>query len=187
MRKGGYKIISLKSSTLYEDIESNYYKPLLLTDIVIDGVDKHDLFVNVEVWDGNYIIDAYDRTISITPENQVTMTEGGKHLYVHNITMHRNDNQAYAVQILVLNADPREYNTFDLVNQNISGETYGTIASGVDSQGDGYVVFSINRIDDNTMYTWHNYIGDDSEVIDYMDWRKTSTNIVFKDTVTKVF
>lgn len=170
MRKGGYKIISLKSSTLYEDIESNYYKPLLLTDIVIDGVDKHDLFVNVEVWDGNYIIDAYDRTIAITPENQVTMTEGGKHLYKHLITIsysNQNDENQYVYLTMYLNTKEEintknklktylarygEYSVTGTVNYlealTISGETLPTTV-GYSSINNDIYISTIN--DENTI------------------------------------
>lgn len=95
-KKGGYKIIDLKNNDLtssntidgiYDAIEGNYGKPILLSGIVIDSVEKDDIFVNVEVSGSDYIIKAYDRTITITSSDVVTSVEGGNHLYEYNIIL----------------------------------------------------------------------------------------------------
>lgn len=92
--KGGYKIIDLKNNDLtssntidgvYDAIEGNYGKPILLSGIVIDGVEKDDIFVNIEVSGSDYIIKAYDRTITITSSDVVTSVEGGNHLYFYKM------------------------------------------------------------------------------------------------------
>ena len=56
MKKGGYKIIDLKNTNLtlsganikglYEEIESNYRKPILLSGIIINGYEYADQMVN---------------------------------------------------------------------------------------------------------------------------------------------
>lgn len=93
-KKGGYKIIDLKNNDLtssntiegiYDAIEGNYGKPILLSGIVIDSVEKDDIFVNVEVSGSDYVIKAYDRTITITSSDVVTSVEGGNHLYYVNV------------------------------------------------------------------------------------------------------
>ena len=71
--KGGYKIIDLKGvdvtkSTLmikgiYESIESNYGKPLLISGIVIDGVEKDDVFVQATLNGTAYEFNIYGYTI----------------------------------------------------------------------------------------------------------------------------
>lgn len=79
--KGGYKIIDLKGNDLtststidgiYESIEGNYRKALLLSGIVIDDVEKDDTFVTANVTGDNYVIIAYGRTITITPDDEVS-------------------------------------------------------------------------------------------------------------------
>lgn len=70
--RGGYAIISLKSPTIYEDIETNLYKPILLTDIVIDDIEKNDVFSMVRVEDTTLIFDnIYGKQISINDDNVV--------------------------------------------------------------------------------------------------------------------
>lgn len=77
--KGGYIIVSLASldivssgatkevKGIYEKIEGSYGKPILLTDIVLDGVEKHDIFVMAEVVGTNYVINGvYGKQINIT-------------------------------------------------------------------------------------------------------------------------
>lgn len=94
--KGGYKIIDLKNNDLtssntingiYDAIEGNYGKPILLSGIVIDSVEKDDIFVNVEVSNSVYVIKAYNRTINITSSDVVTSVEGGNHLYLYSFDM----------------------------------------------------------------------------------------------------
>lgn len=84
MLKGGYKIIDLHGKNIsadavtipniYEEIEGNYYKPLLLSGIVISDIERADVFISVISNSGNYVISIYGGTITITPENTVTFT-----------------------------------------------------------------------------------------------------------------
>lgn len=83
MINGGYKIISLSSPTVHDDIENNYSKAIMLTDIIIDGVEKPDIFVSeYSVVSGNFVFYVYDKTVTVTADNEVTYKDGGKHLYV---------------------------------------------------------------------------------------------------------
>lgn len=74
-RKGGYKIIDLKGldfssniviDGIHEDIEDNYGKPLLFSGIVIDGVEKDDVFANVVVNGDGYDVTLYGQTLHIS-------------------------------------------------------------------------------------------------------------------------
>lgn len=82
MIKGGYKIINLKNvaidtengttlTGIYNDIENNYRKPLLLSGVVIDGVEKADTFINVIVSDGNYTFSTYGKTYTISSDDLI--------------------------------------------------------------------------------------------------------------------
>lgn len=80
--RGGYQMLDFRgisiSSTavtidgVYETIEGNYYKPLLLCGINIGGVDKNDIFVELSTSNSNYTFDVYGGIITITKENKVT-------------------------------------------------------------------------------------------------------------------
>lgn len=82
---GGYVIISLKSPTIYEDIEANLYKPILLTDIVIDGVEKNDVFTQVRVENSALIFDnIYGKEVDVSDDNVVEYIDspsGSSQLY----------------------------------------------------------------------------------------------------------
>lgn len=83
MKNGGYKIIDLHDNNLtavstiikgvYEDIKNSYRKPLLLSGIVIDGVEKNDAFVVAEAGVGSYVIKYGEKVITITSEDGVTV------------------------------------------------------------------------------------------------------------------
>lgn len=84
MIKGGYKIINLKDTSinaeggstiagLYDAIEHNYRKPLLLSGIVIDGVEKPDTFISVASADGSYTFTAYGKTYTVNNADLVTI------------------------------------------------------------------------------------------------------------------
>ena len=75
-RKGGYKIIDLKGydftnadmviDGIYDTIESNYGKPLLFTGIVIDGIEKDDVYAMVETIGSTYRVTLYDKVVTIS-------------------------------------------------------------------------------------------------------------------------
>lgn len=88
--KGGYKLIDLKESKLtvdgggvtvkgiYNSIENSYNKPLILTGINIDGVERNDVFTVFSADSGNYVanISATEK-ITITNADLVTITTIG--------------------------------------------------------------------------------------------------------------
>ena len=82
--KGGYKISDFKDTNLvtgkastiegvYDAIESNYRKALLISGIVIDGVEKADCFVSFTISSGNYVSEIYGLTLTITSADAVTV------------------------------------------------------------------------------------------------------------------
>ena len=84
---GGYIIISLNDEDIYEKIERNLYKPILLTDIVIDGVEKNDVFTMAKVEGTNIVFkDIYDKDITISDDNSVTIGNP-KRLYINIINI----------------------------------------------------------------------------------------------------
>ena len=84
MRKGGYKVINLNDNNLttsnttitgiYEDVESNYRKAILLSGITINGVEYSDCFTTFNVSGSNLIATVYNNTITITDTDIVTAT-----------------------------------------------------------------------------------------------------------------
>ena len=87
---GGYVIISLNDEDIYEKIERNLYKPILLTDIVINGIEKNDVFTTAYVEGTNIVFkDIYDKDITISDDNSISIGDNGKHLYeyvyTHNV------------------------------------------------------------------------------------------------------
>lgn len=82
--KGGYKIIDFKDINLvtgtastiagvYDAIESNYRKAILISGIVIDGVEKADTFVDLSIDNANYTGTLYGKTLTITKADLVTV------------------------------------------------------------------------------------------------------------------
>ena len=81
---GGYKIIDLKNKSItttgvtikgiYKEIEGSYRKPLLLTHIVINGVEKNDAFVNVVVQTSIYKFSLYGYSWEINSADLVKIT-----------------------------------------------------------------------------------------------------------------
>lgn len=82
--KGGYKIIDLKGTNLttaeavtitgiYDKIENSYHKPLLLSGIVIDDVEKNDVYVQPQLSSTSYVFELYGYTLTITDEDSLTL------------------------------------------------------------------------------------------------------------------
>lgn len=83
--KGGYKIIDLKNTALadgvaatipgiYEQIEGNYRKPLLLEGIQLDGVEYPAAYIEPVVSSDDYVFNLYGYTFEITDDDAVTAT-----------------------------------------------------------------------------------------------------------------
>lgn len=88
-RKGGYKIIDLKGldfsedmviKGIHESIEDNYGKPLLFSGIVIDGVEKDDVFANAVVNGDGYDIKLYGNFYHIN-NLDVVEKENATHIF----------------------------------------------------------------------------------------------------------
>lgn len=82
---GGYHIINLlnKSITtaaqitvpgIYNSIEGSYRKPILLTNVVIAGVEKPDAFVAPIVADSAFVFTCYGVTFSIDADDHVSIS-----------------------------------------------------------------------------------------------------------------
>ena len=90
---GGYVIISLNDEDIYEKIERNLYKPILLTDIVINGIEKNDVFTTAYVEGTNIVFkDIYDKDITISNDNSVTYYDS----YANSIRISLRSNNFYA-------------------------------------------------------------------------------------------
>lgn len=82
--KGGYQIIDFKNQNLtttatvidgiYDSIEGNNRKSLLLSNLIIDGTECADTFATASVSGSNYVLSAYGATITVTSDNNVTST-----------------------------------------------------------------------------------------------------------------
>lgn len=59
---------------IYNMIEGNYYKPLLLSNLVIDNINKPSIYAEVSVSETNYSFSVYGGTITITEEDKVSYT-----------------------------------------------------------------------------------------------------------------
>ena len=83
----GYQIISLRDTPfvtggstmmldgIYDQIESNNRKPILLDGIVIDGIEKNAVYTQVTVNGSNFEFNVYGKTITITDTDAVSVTE----------------------------------------------------------------------------------------------------------------
>lgn len=154
MINGGYKIISLSSPTIHDDIENNYLKAIMLTDIIIDGVEKPDIFVSeYSVDSGNFVFDVYDKTVTVTADNEVTYTEGGKHLYLHYVALYGENEDGDSV-VLMLNVynNKSSITIDDIVNNSaINGYVYSTYEAPYDKIGIGFLEKSVDNAYDFSM------------------------------------
>ena len=108
---GGYIIISLNDEDIYEKIERNLYKPILLTDIVINGIEKNDVFTTAYVEGTNIVFkDIYDKDITISSDNSVSI-EDSKCLYFNIINI--NNVSGESVPGIILSIYFYSYKKFD--------------------------------------------------------------------------
>lgn len=84
MLNGGYKIIDFQDinittengatvTGIYESIENNHRKAIMISGITIDGVQKNDCFVDCSVSDGSYTFTAYGKTFTVTNADKITI------------------------------------------------------------------------------------------------------------------
>lgn len=84
MIKGGYHMIdfggvNLSTTTengvtisgIYESIENSYFKSLLFTGIVIEGIEMNDTYATVTSAENSYTVSLYGHTVTITNADNV--------------------------------------------------------------------------------------------------------------------
>ena len=86
-RKGGYKLVSLQLvelttmtalAGLHDAIVKSHDKPLLISDIMINGERKNNLFCMVEKDGDEFIIkDVYGKDIKVNAQDEIEVTESG--------------------------------------------------------------------------------------------------------------
>ena len=119
---GGYVIISLNDEDIYEKIKRNLYKPILLTDIVIDGIEKNDVFTTAYVEGTNIVFkDIYDKDITISNDNSVTIGDNGKHLYEYEF-IHNDGSICFSAFLLTNKSDLGISNLLNFFGENIDLE-----------------------------------------------------------------
>lgn len=133
--KGGYKIISLQNNDLssgftlegiYEAIASSYGKPILVTDIVISGEKKNDVFTTVDLSSDDYTFTVYGKILTIDDEDAVTVANesSGTTLYLHKIS----SSNVSGTYIHIVNNDPDPYEiTFNMGTIELSGEAWSSV------------------------------------------------------------
>lgn len=83
--KGGYKLIDLLNNSftagtpitiegIYEAIEGNYGKRIVLTGFVVGEIEYDDVEVEVTVSSGDFVFEAYGYNFVITDDDEVTIT-----------------------------------------------------------------------------------------------------------------
>lgn len=89
MIKGGYKIIDFKDTPfitggvtmmiegIYDTIEASYRKPLLLSGLTIDGIEREDVFATPTLSGSNYVFTVYGKAITITDTDAVSVANSG--------------------------------------------------------------------------------------------------------------
>lgn len=82
---GGYKIVDLKHKSftlgqaqtipgIYAELEGNYHKPCLVSNIVIGGVERTSVFTSCVVSGSNFVLTTpTGLTITVTDEDSVTL------------------------------------------------------------------------------------------------------------------
>lgn len=82
--KGGYKIINFEDANLtaenpitingiYEAVEHNYRKPLLLAGLVIDGVEKSAVYATATATENLFTFSVYGKTITVKNTDEITI------------------------------------------------------------------------------------------------------------------
>lgn len=85
MKKGGYQIIDMAGvdaittaqtvAGIYEAIEGNYNKPVILTGIVVQGVEYDDAAVQFRSVGQTFVASAYGYTFMINAQDKIQVSE----------------------------------------------------------------------------------------------------------------
>lgn len=81
---GGYKIINFHNTAIttgtpvtisgvYEALENNYRKAIMLSGIVIDNVEYADAYITPVVSDTSFTFSVYGKTFTVTNEDSITV------------------------------------------------------------------------------------------------------------------
>lgn len=85
MIKGGYKIIDFKDTPfetggstmtidgIYDTVEASYRKPLLLSGLNIDSIERNDVYATPINLGNDYVFTAYGKRIKITHTDIVSV------------------------------------------------------------------------------------------------------------------
>lgn len=160
--KGGYKIIDLEFNDLssgftlkglHERIALSYEKPLLIANIVISGTKKNDIYSKATKSGTSYIIDVYNKTLTIAEDDTVTVanaSQGGTQLYKHTINYENsNTSEQYKFVIVSTSSDVANNTSkletlfFGMINGYYEDE-YGAVGfvKGLEDSGSGYLTVS---------------------------------------------
>lgn len=85
-RRGGYMILDVSGHNLssgvqatipgiYERLEANHGKPVLLSGLNVGGKEYGDIFVDVTLNESAYNFTAYGKTVKIEAEDKITVTD----------------------------------------------------------------------------------------------------------------
>lgn len=174
---GGYVIISLNDEDIYEKIERNLYKPILLTDIVINGIEKNDVFTTAYVEGTNIVFkDIYDKDITISNDNSVSMSDNGKHLYEYEF-IHNDGSICFNAFLLTNKSDLSIVNLHNFFNENIDLDFQ---ACGYEYVGDEARLINSIYYDGNVMYvnSVHKNLNGETEVVENNFQIRTEDSIV---------
>lgn len=147
--KGGYKIIDLKGfdvtsaammiEGIYESIESNYGKPLLISGIVIDGIEKDDVFVQATLNGTTYVFNLYGYTIQVQDTDVVCAKETTTiDTYTDNVLYQIKEGDTYVFRDFT----DVSY-TIDLHIYNIKGISYSNAVNKNISLHDIFIAFDL--------------------------------------------
>lgn len=167
--KGGYKIVSLELKDitsgftlkgLYNALKDSYSKPILVSEIVMDGTKKNDAYTIVSKSGTSYVIEVYGQILTVATNDAVTvatkpeitsigtglsLTNGelsisaeGNGLYLHSITVnYRSGNTDYLIVFNLYMSDGNKSNSFSALIDKIY-ENY-VISEEIEIMCGGYV------------------------------------------------
>lgn len=170
--KGGYKIVSLNGNDLtsvdaftieglYASLENSYKKPILVTEIVIDGEKEQDAYAVVKKNESGYSIEVYGYALTVTDEDSVTsvalpeitsigtgldLTDGelsasggGSTLYQHDIRLYyKTDSVFIDVSFTIFSDSATELDTTSSLKSYYDSIKVSSTLSKTNLSGSGY-------------------------------------------------
>lgn len=122
--KGGYKILNLKNNPSYDEIAKvlNTEKVILVSGLVVGGVEQKDCFASVEENEGVYTLKTPDKVITIDEDNGVVVKENKETpIYCHPIVIVDDSGNTRSVNIalFIFNNDSTPFTTWEQVRSYI--------------------------------------------------------------------